>query len=155
MEVFGGGMSVLFAKQKSKLESVNDINSGLINLFKIIRDKPESLSYVLEQMLISREVFEDIKTKKDAPSNDIKRAAYFYYLISQSFGSKGTHFAMNAKSGRKPKNLWRNFMTWSKRLHFVTIENLSFEELIKRYDKEDTFFYLDPPYYNYEKVYTS
>ena len=78
-------MSVLFAKQKSKLESVNDINSELINLFKIIRDKPESLSYVLEQMVISREVFEDIKTKKDAPSNDIRRAAYFYYLISQSF----------------------------------------------------------------------
>lgn len=85
VEVFGGGLSVLFAKQRSKLESVNDINSELINLFKIIRDKPESLSYVLEQMLISREVFEDIKTKKDAPSNDIKRAAYFYYLISQSF----------------------------------------------------------------------
>jgi len=85
VEVFGGGMSVLFAKERSKLESVNDINSQLINFFKIIRDKPESLSYVLDQMVVSREIFESIKLKTYTLSNEIERAAYFYYLISQSF----------------------------------------------------------------------
>ena len=35
----------------------------------------------------------------------------------------------------------------------VTIGNMSFEEIIERYDKKDTLFYLDPPYYGAEKYY--
>jgi DNA adenine methylase len=38
-------------------------------------------------------------------------------------------------------------------LQFVTIENLSFEEMVLKYDGEGTLFYLDPPYYEYEKYY--
>ena len=30
---------------------------------------------------------------------------------------------------------------------------MSFEMLLDKYDKEDTFFYLDPPYYDYESYY--
>jgi len=33
------------------------------------------------------------------------------------------------------------------RLARVTIENLPYQEFLKRYDKPHTFFYLDPPYY--------
>jgi len=33
------------------------------------------------------------------------------------------------------------------RLSHVTIENLDYASLIKRYDAAKTFFYLDPPYY--------
>ena len=33
-----------------------------------------------------------------------------------------------------------------KRLMNVIIENLDYEELIRRYDCEDTFFFCDPPY---------
>jgi DNA adenine methylase len=31
--------------------------------------------------------------------------------------------------------------------------NLSYEQFIPMYDSEDMFFYLDPPYYNTEKLY--
>ena len=30
---------------------------------------------------------------------------------------------------------------------------MSFDELLVKYDKQDTFFYLDPPYYEYEDYY--
>jgi DNA adenine methylase len=33
------------------------------------------------------------------------------------------------------------------RLSKVMIENLPWDEVIKRYDRPQTFFYLDPPYY--------
>ncbi|WP_455757856.1 DNA adenine methylase [Sulfurimonas sp.] len=49
--------------------------------------------------------------------------------------------------------MWKSFRKWSNRLKYVTIENMKFEELIKKYDKEDSFFYLDPPYYNFENYY--
>jgi DNA adenine methylase len=60
---------------------------------------------------------------------------------------------MSSKAWRKPKNLWKDFSKWSKRLQFVTVENLSFEEMILKYDSPNTLFYLDPPYYEYEKYY--
>jgi DNA adenine methylase len=133
-------------------EVVNDINGDLINLHRVIRSRPQSLSYYLNQMLISREIFEDIKSSKVKPRNNIERASFYYYQLQQSFGAKGEHFAMSAK-GRKPKNIYKDFYSWSKRLKLVTIENMSFEKVIKEYDKEESFFYLDPPYVSTEKLY--
>lgn len=39
------------------------------------------------------------------------------------------------------------------RLSEVYVENLPYAELIKRYDRESTFFYIDPPYWDCEDYY--
>ncbi len=39
------------------------------------------------------------------------------------------------------------------RLAQVSIENLPYQELIPRFDRPHTFFYLDPPYYGIEDYY--
>ena len=154
IEVFGGSLSVLYAKPKATgagIEIVNDINSELINLHRAIRNYPDTLSIYLNQLLTSREIFADIKNKRLKPKNKIERAAFYFYLLSQSFGSKGSHFAMS--KSRKPKNIYRDFTQLSKRLKGVSIENMSFEKLIATYDKEDSFFYCDPPYVGTESYY--
>jgi DNA adenine methylase len=87
----------LYAKPKSKLETVNDINGDLINLHRVIRDHPQTLSTYLNQLCTSRVIFDNIRLRNYQPRNGIERAAYFYYLISQSFGSKGQSFAMATK----------------------------------------------------------
>lgn len=153
IEVFGGGLSVLYSKEPSKLEIVNDINGELVNLHKSIRTNPETLSMYLNQLLISREIFDDIKHKRMKSRNNIEAAAFYLYLLTQSFGSKGDNFGMSAKSGRKPKNIYKSYSKWSKRLKGVTIENMSFNKLIPLYDKEDAFFYIDPPYVETESYY--
>jgi len=89
---------VFFAKEPSRLETVNDINNDLINLWEIIKLYPQSLSHHLNLMFVSRVIFNNIKLKKYTPRNHIEKAAYFYYLISQSFGSMMGNFAMNSKS---------------------------------------------------------
>lgn len=154
VEVFGGALNVLYRKQctSKQAEVVNDINSELVNLHRIIRTNPQSLSMHLNRLLISRELFSDILSGRTKPRNNIERAAHYYYLLSQSFGAKGTTFAMNAKS-RRPKDIYKDFGQWSHRLKFVTIENMSFDKLIGTYDKEDAFFYCDPPYVSTEKYY--
>lgn len=153
IEVFGGAASVLYQKQPSKLEVLNDINSELINLHRAIRNNPQTLSMFLNDLFISREIFDDIKKRKMKPKNNIERAAFYYYQLTQSFGSKGDNFAMATKSGRKPKNIYRDFKKISDRLKYVTIENMSFSKLIPLYDKEDAFFYVDPPYVATESYY--
>lgn len=153
IEVFGGAASVLYSKEPSKLEVLNDINSELINLHRAIRNNPQSLSMYLNDLFISREIFDDIKKRKLKPRNNIEAAAFYFYQLTQSFGSKGDNFAMSAKSGRKPKNIYRDFKKISDRLKGVTIENMSFSKLIPLYDKEDAFFYIDPPYVSTESYY--
>ncbi len=152
VEVFGGSLNVLWAKPKIQHEIVNDINGDLINLFKVIRTRPTSLSIYLKKMLISREIFEDIRDKKMIPKNDIERGAFYYYLLSNSFGSMMSHFAMQ-KGTRRPKDIYKSFETWSKRLKFTSIESMNFERLIKSYDKEEVLFYCDPPYFGTEDYY--
>lgn len=109
VEVFGGALSVFYAKDKSKLEIVNDINSDLVNLHRSIRTNPQTLSYYLNNMLISRELFNDIRHKRLKPKNNIEAAAFYLYQLTQSFGSKGDNFAMSAKSGRKPKDIYKSY----------------------------------------------
>jgi DNA adenine methylase len=153
IEVFGGAASVLYQKEPSKLEVLNDINGELINLHRAIRNNPQTLSMYLNDLFISREIFDDIKKRKLKPKNNIEAAAFYFYQLTQSFGSKGDNFAMAAKSGRKPKNIYRDFKKISDRLKGVTIENMSFLKLIPLYDKEDAFFYIDPPYVATESYY--
>jgi DNA adenine methylase len=118
-----------------------------------MRTNPETLSLYLNNMLISREIFDDIKKRRWKPRNNIEAAAFYYYQLVQSFGSKGDNFAMAAKSGRKPKDIYKSYQKWSHRLKGVTIENKSFQTLIPLYDKEDAFFYVDPPYVSTESYY--
>lgn len=152
VEVFGGALNVFYRKLPSDREVVNDINGELINLHRVIKTNPQSLSTYLNQMLISRNLFYAISKGNLKPRNKIERAAYYYYLISQSFGCSTKTFAMNAKT-RKPKNIYRDFFQWSKRLKYVTIEEKSFDKLIDDYNKDDAFFYCDPPYVGTEHYY--
>lgn len=151
VEVFGGALSVFYQKEPSKIEVVNDINSDLINLHRIIRNRPESLSAEMNSLFRSREIFDDIKNGKLKPKNHIQKAAFYFYLLTTSFGSKGDNFAMG--KSRSGKNIYRDFFTHSKRLKRALIENMSYERLIKEYDSKETLFYADPPYVGTENYY--
>ncbi|CUU82889.1 type II DNA modification methyltransferase [Campylobacter hyointestinalis] len=151
VEVFGGALSIFYQKEPSKVEIVNDINSDLINLHRVIRTRPHSLSIVINSLFRSRELFYDIKESKLKPRNNIEAAAFYFYLLTTSFGSKGDNFAMT--KSRTHKNIYRDFYVYSKRLKQALIENLSYDRLIKEYDSNETLFYVDPPYVGTERYY--
>jgi len=156
VEVFGGALNVLYAKELPThgryREVANDFNSDLINLHRAIRVNPKKLQKYLNELFISRELFENIKRSTLTPRDNIEKGAFFFYKLQMSFGSKGDNFAMSAKS-RKPKNIYKDFYKWSDRLKMVTIENMDFQKLIENYDREETFFYCDPPYVGTENYY--
>ncbi len=82
-----------------------------------------------------------------SPRGDLRRAADYYKLVRYSFSSNAKAYA-----GR-PCDIRRFFhLIWecSRRLKDVVIENKDFEELIGQYDRENTFFYCDPPYFEAE-----
>lgn len=152
VEVFGGGGWVLFHKPPGKFEVYNDFNPNLANLYRCVRDHPDELCQELTFSLNSRTDFDYIRevlhNKTVIP--DIKRAAYFYQIIRESYASGLDSF------GAQPHCMWRNFPLIGQaatRLQSVVIENKDFEKLISQYDRPNTIFYLDPPYYNTEDYY--
>lgn len=152
VEVFGGGGWVLFYKPPGKFEVYNDFNSNLANLYRCVREHPAELCRELTFVLNSREDFAYIRqllyTKAVLP--DIRRAAYFYQIIRQSYASGLDSF------GAQPHSMWKNFPAIYEaagRLQSVIVENRDFEKLIAQYDRPDTMFYLDPPYLDTEDYY--
>lgn len=122
-----------------------------MNLFKIVKYHAEEFIKECEYLLNAREMFKqykDINTRKHL--TDIQRASNFYMLIKTSYGSKCENFGAVKKDKINALEYIREI---NKRLSNVIIENLDFEKLIKKYDKEKTLFYLDPPYYNTESYY--
>jgi DNA adenine methylase len=72
----------------------------------------------------------------------------FYYLNKNSFGGSMTSF--NSYYRDKPylnDNSIKLLKKAHERLKEAWIENQDYREIIKKFDKENTLFYLDPPYY--------
>ena len=150
IEVFGGGGSVLFYKEKhADLEVYNDFNSCLVNLFRCAKYHREELQREISGYFNSREMFEDIKERmKILGFTDIQRAAMFYVQIKISYGANLRTFGCN---NRNPAP---DYLTEvEKRLEQVVIENKDFENLIKVYDRPEALFYCDPPYHRTENYY--
>lgn len=153
IEVFGGGGWVLFHKPPGNdFEVYNDFNGNLTNLYRCVRDAPKELIEELRYTLNSRQDFDHIRTEMKTRVNipDVRRAAYFYQLIRQSYASGLDSYAS------QPHSMWNNFPlinAASARLQKVVVENKDFEALIRQYDREESFFYCDPPYYEADGVY--
>jgi len=157
-EAFAGAGWVFFRKDPSKHESLNDINGDLVSFYRVLQNHLEEFCRQFKFMLSSRETFTDFQTQMEAGGlTDIQRAARFYYLQRHTFGGKVTGQTFGVGVDRFPPiNLLRLETELSQvhlRLARVTVENLPWDEYINRYDREGTFFYLDPPYYGTEFFY--
>ena len=151
IEVFGGAGWVLFSRDKhAPLEVFNDVNGELINLYRVVKYHPESLQKELEWLLMSREQFFDELNRNTRGMTDIQRAARFFCLIRESFGTDCRSFGVSSRDIHKAVDYLQEV---SYRLNKVVIENQDFERIIKTYDRPDALFYLDPPYYEAEKYY--
>ena len=153
IEVFGGAGWVLFHKPPGNdFEVFNDFNGNLVNLYRCVREQPEALRNELRYMLNSRLDFEYMKgmLHSRAVLPDVRRAAYYYALIRYSYAAGTSTF------GSQPHAMWNNFPlieSAAGRLQKVVIENKDCVKLIRQYDRPESFFYCDPPYYNADQYY--
>lgn len=157
VEPFGGGASLLFAKEPSPVEVYNDIDSSLINFFRVLRD-PEKFEqfyrkvcltpYSREEYYFCRDTWEDCK-------NEIERAYRWYVVARMSFSGRfGSGWGYSIKNTTRGMsdvvNSWLSIIDMLPEIHRrimrVQIEHKDFREILRTYDTEDTLFYNDPPY---------
>jgi len=154
VEVFGGSglMSMLVPRDKFKTIVYNDRDELLVNLFRVVKERPEELQKRLLLVPFSRSVFDEFRESIESgvihKLDPIEKAARLFYVIANSmFGNRGS-FAVDAKRSFA-KTYVRKVLSITevaKRLLDVTIENKDFRDVIRVYDREYTLFYCDPPH---------
>lgn len=151
-EPFFGSGAVFFKKKPSYIETINDIDGNIVNLFRVCREQPEALAKAIELTAFSREEFIDCydMTAGDA----VERARRTLVRYHQSFGtsnsSKKSWRNVQTYGGPRCATMWNYLpaviMECCERLKNAQIENIDGVELIKRYNHPDTLIYCDPPY---------
>ncbi|MBE0448772.1 MAG: DNA adenine methylase [Actinobacteria bacterium] len=154
LEPFFGSGAVFFSKERSKIETINDIDANVINLFRVIRETPDELARLIDATPWSREEYNASINKTGDPVEDARR------FLVRCWMARAADYDRNGKSG------WRNNTikpqgsfkpdTWRKlperilsitdRLKQVQIEMQPAIELIPRYNAESVLIYADPPY---------
>lgn len=152
VEAFAGGAWVLFGKERSKHEVINDLDKELVTFWRVVQNHLEEFLRYFKYAVVSRELFELEKRKDPSTLTDIQRSVRYYYLQRLAFGGRttGRTFGTGATG---PANLdvttiQERILEVHWRLARVTIENLPALDCIARYDRPDTLFYLDPPYWH-------
>ena len=145
-EPFAGGLALMLAKPRSKLEVINDLDGDLVSFYRCVRYHPEPLLTELEFVLNSREELHDFA--RQAGLTDIQRAARWFHRNRTCFGGSSLeHFAVTATqplSSRAAR--MESIRTLNVRLDRTTIEHVPWEKCVDLYDRPATFFFLDPPY---------
>ncbi|MCI8374898.1 MAG: DNA adenine methylase [Lachnospiraceae bacterium] len=153
LEPYFGSGAVFFNKLPARIETLNDLDGNIVNYFRVVREKAQELAEQLEMTPYSREEY--YKAFEILPEDsEIECARKFAVRCWQGFGCSnvyrnGFRSSQQSKSPhttREWKSLPERLIEASERLKNAQIENLPAVELINRYDTEDVFLYVDPPY---------
>jgi len=153
VEPFAGGLSVLLAKPRVAMETVNDLDGDLMTFWRVLRDRPEDLARVC--MLTPHSRAEHENAYKPA-EDELEQARRVWVLLTQGRGSTlrrtGWRFYRNpGDSGYSmPDYLGayvRRIHDAAARLAGVSLECREGLEVIGDYGKHaDVLLYVDPPY---------
>jgi DNA adenine methylase len=154
VEAFAGGGSLLFMRQPVDSEVLNDINSDVVNLYRVVKHHLAEFLRQFEWAIVSRQLYEWAKETPPEILTDIQRAARFYYLQKLAFGGKVSGRTFGTSPSSPPRfnylRLETDLMQAHQRLCRVYIENLDWQTCITKWDREYALFFLDPPYWQTE-----
>lgn len=151
-EPCGGSGVVLINRPRSELEIFNDRHAGVVAFYRCIRD-PEKWQQLVERLRLvvhSREEFIWCRDTWQNCTDDVERAARWYYMLRTSFSQLGRNFARATRSrdqiGQKLERGLRHFGRIHERFKRVQVENLDAVQCVRDFASRDTVFYIDPDY---------
>ncbi len=156
LEPFFGSGAVLFTKSRSNIETVNDLNGDVVNLFEWIKRDPERLAREIYFTPYARDVYEAAYSRQYTETDSFQRAIDFFTRMMMGHGFRCTGEKVGWKNdvqGREKSyaaNQWCNapkvLLEASDRLRGVQIENRPALDLIRRFNHQNVLIYADPPY---------
>lgn len=150
LEPFFGSGAVFFNKPISKVETINDLDSRVINFFTVCRDSPQELAERIYLTPMSREEHRNTRVEVQDP---IENARLFLLESWQSIGGiqkykTGWRSNIDKLGGKLHEwnEIGERVLEVAGRLKQAQIENQDAMKLLQRYDREKVFVYVDPPY---------
>ena len=154
VEPFCGAAALYFLKEPTKVEVINDVNGELVNLYRVVRHHLEEFVRLFKWALTSRQILKWLQITPVETLTDIQRSARFFYLQKMAFGGRVDGQSFGTATTSPPKlNLLRleeDLSAAHLRLSRTYIENLDWADCIRKYDREHTLVYCDPPYWGTE-----
>lgn len=151
LEPFFGSGAVFFNKQPSQVETINDLDSSVVNLFKTIRDYPEELARLVQWTPLSREEY---YASYEGSGNQLEDARRFLIRCWQAIGAKTSDRtgwrSIISSNGPNVTREWsklpQKLLMVADRLKEAQIEHQPAVKLLERYKRNDVLVYADPPY---------
>lgn len=154
LEPFFGSGAVLFNKPRSNIETVNDLDGNVVNLFEWIRRDPERLAHEIYYTPYARQIYEEAFTA--VPEDSFERAVNFYIRMNMGHGFRTNGEKVGWKNdvqGRERAyasrdwcNLPEKILQAAERLRGVQIECKPAVDVIERFNHPKVLIYNDPPY---------
>lgn len=154
LEPFFGSGAVLFNKPRSHIETVNDLDGNVVNLFEWIKKDPEQLAYEIYYTPYARKVYEDAFSQ--VPEDSFEKAVNFYIRLNMGHGFRTNGEKVGWKNdvqGRERAyasqdwcNLPEKILQVAERLRGVQIECRPAIDVIERFNYPNVLVYADPPY---------
>lgn len=157
VEPFGGGASLLLAKAPAAVEVYNDLDSGLVQFFRTLRD-PELFArfHSLASLTpYSRQEYKECAASWEQEQDPAVQAYKWFVVARMSFSGRfASSISMNVGSSSRGMastcSRWLSILEQlpaiAHRLQRVQIEHLDFARVLQNYDTPQTLFYCDPPY---------
>lgn len=154
LEPFFGSGAILFNKHRSNIETVNDLDGNVVNLFEWIRNDPQQLAHEIYYTPYARQVYDDAYTS--VPEDSLGKAVNFCIRLNMGYGFRTNGEKVGWKNdvqGREKAyaaqdwcNLPEKILQAAERLRSVQIENRPAVEVMKQFNNRKVLIYLDPPY---------
>lgn len=154
IEPMCAGASVFLNKSVSDQEVINDLDKGLISIFKSLRDEPKEFIDRVKKIRYTERAFKMAQKKsEDGITDYVDHGVNEYMLRRMSRGGMKKSFAWSERTrGGKPGdvNSWETMIAELPlivdRIKNATMLNVSVFDLFKSWDEENVLWYLDPPY---------
>lgn len=155
VEPYFGSGAVLFNKVPSAIETVNDLDDEVVNLFNCIKRDSQKLARLVALTPYSRKEYDEAFLSA-VPEDEFEKAARFLIQCWQGHGFRTNGYKVGWKNdvqGRENMYAvynWYRLPEWiigiTDRLKQVQIENRPAIEVIKRFRYPKVLIYADPPY---------
>jgi DNA adenine methylase len=151
VEAFAGGAQVFYRKEPSEVEVLNDLDDELFNFLRVLQNHSDELTRILKNCIVSRTWHSLFSRMDPTLLTDVQRAARFFYLQKNSFGGlivkRCFHYGIVQRPNFNPERIPSQLQAAADRLKNVQLEHLPYQDVLVRYDRPTTLFYLDPPYF--------
>lgn len=154
VEAFLGSGAILMRKPRSNIETVNDLDGEVINLFDCVLHDAERLAREIYLTPYARQIYDS--AYGETPKNRYERARNFFIRCNMGHGFRTTGEKVGWKNDVQGRERAYAAQAWLKlpeviletaeRFRGVQIENRPAAELIPRFNHKNVLIYCDPPY---------